>query len=586
MKAAGTIEPRSDRPWTASRLLNAETRRYPGAVLVGMVWALAFPLPGWAGLAWVVPGALLLIPAGLPGASTFRVGWVAGVVHHLMALRWLLSMPHAVGAVAGWLALSGYCAVYAGAWTWFARRVVLAMLGPGEAAIQPGATAGWLEWMRRLAQRSWLQRTIAWATLAAGWVTLEMIRARMFSGFAWNLLGGSQWRQVPLIQLASVTGVYGLSFLICWMSLALTGAWLIMGFRPGNCWGWTAEIRLPLLAVLLLAGWGFWTALELRHLRDTAPRSLQLALVQPSVPQTLQWDSAADAASFERILGLSEQALALKPEILVWPEGSFGLAQETWGRMTNRVISAQASWIFNTIGQDSHGRPVNSAMWLDADGRISGQYDKRRLVIFGEYIPLERWLPFMRWLTPIGSSFAAGGDPVSFVLRLNPTDPPVKVAPIICFEDTFPHGVREHVQSDTDFLLEITNDAWFGEGSAQWQHAANAAFRAVENGVPMVRAANNGLTQWFDAAGIIHELFGENGRVYQPGFLMVRLPVGQARPSTYYHRQGDVFGWTCVAWTAWTLVATHRSRAGKALEISWPGLGRKPGTPGARPPAG
>ena len=139
----------------------------------------------------------------------------------------------------------------------------------------------------------------------------------------------------------------------------------------------------------------------------------------------------------------------------------------------------------------------------------------------------------------------------------------MEIAPIICFEDTFPQGVRGHVRPDTDFLLELTNDAWFGESSAQWQHAANSAFRAVENGLPLVRAANNGLTQWFDAAGIPHEVFGENTNPYRPGFQMVEVPVGVARLPTFYNRRGDLFGWTCVAWSAWALLkAGFRRRGG------------------------
>lgn len=538
-------------------LVNPETRRYPLAAVVGLLWALAFPLPGWAGLAWIVPGGLFLATLGLPGIAAFRVGCVAGGVHYLVSLRWLLEMPHWAGSIAGWLALCGYCALFAGAWTW-----LTVLLTPsrrwtgGEPSEDP-----WLSSSRQLAALSWLPRATLWLILAVGWVALEMLRARLFTGFAWNLLGVSHWRQAPLIQIAAVTGVYGVSFLICWVSLALTGALLVLMHRPQDRWGWTAETRFPLLVALLVAGSGFWTVLGHRRNRDAAPQYIRLALIQPSVPQTLQWDPAADAASFAKILALSAQALALKPDVLVWPEGSFGLDDSTWPQITNLTTAAGASWIFNFTTYDAERHPLNSALWLDPAGQFRGQYDKRRLVLFGEYVPLERWLPFLRYVTPIGSSFAAGTEPVTMSLMPAATNLPVGISPIICFEDTFPQGVRTHVLPGTDFLLELTNDAWFGDSSAQWQHAANAAFRAVENGVPLVRSANNGLSLWFDAAGLPHDLFGEGGSVHQAGFQIVRIPVGMARHSTYYGRNGDVFGWTCVGWTVWVAgVAVWRNR--------------------------
>ena len=128
------------------------------------------------------------------------------------------------------------------------------------------------------------------------------------------------------------------------------------------------------------------------------------------------------------------------------------------------------------------------------------RYIKRKLVIFGEYVPLADWLPFLKYLTPIQGGFTPGRRPVSFPLP----GLRAKTSVLICFEDIFPHLVREHVDDDTDFLVNLTNNGWFGESAAQWQHAANAVFRAVENGLPLVRCANNGLTCWVDATMYIH----------------------------------------------------------------------------------
>jgi apolipoprotein N-acyltransferase len=124
--------------------------------------------------------------------------------------------------------------------------------------------------------------------------------------------------------------------------------------------------------------------------------------------------------------------------------------------------------------------------------------------------------------------------------------PHSKASPLICFEDTFPRVARKSVQSDTDFLVNLTNDGWFGDSAEQWQHMANSVFRCVENGVPLVRCCNNGVTCWIDANGRVREIFrDEAGSVYGAGAMTIDLPL-QNHAQTFYNRHGDWFGWTCV----------------------------------------
>ena len=135
------------------------------------------------------------------------------------------------------------------------------------------------------------------------------------------------------------------------------------------------------------------------------------------------------------------------------------------------------------------------------------------------------------------------------------------MAPIICFEDSFPHGVREHVSSTTGLLVNLTNDGWFGEGSAQWQHAANAVFRSVENGVPMVRSCNNGLSCWIDSFGQVRRYFGEeSGDIYGAGFVLFEIPLKQSGNMTFYNRYGDVFGWFCLGLSLVVLLMSFSKR--------------------------
>jgi apolipoprotein N-acyltransferase len=199
----------------------------------------------------------------------------------------------------------------------------------------------------------------------------------------------------------------------------------------------------------------------------------------------------------------------------------------------------------------------NAAFLVSPDGEIIERYCKRNLVIFGEYIPLVRWLPFIKWFTPIQDGFTAGGKPGAFVMN-RPDGRLVKTSPLICFEDTFPLLARDAATDETDFLVNITNDGWFGEGAAQWQHAAAAAFRAVEEGLPLVRCANTGLTCWIDSHGRVREFFAdERGSIYGPGFLSAQIPLraaGEKRAPTFYHEHGDGFGWSCVALTGLVLL--------------------------------
>jgi apolipoprotein N-acyltransferase len=366
----------------------------------------------------------------------------------------------------------------------------------------------------------------------------------------------------PLIQIASVTGIYGLSFLVIWISLSLLSAGLMIVLRPTTRSVWAGEIILPALVVAMLFNFGFR-----QMARESAPiRTLNVALLQPSIPQTLIWDSSRDMDRFHDLIRLSEQALTNRTDLLVWPEA----AVPSFARWNTNVYSAITNlvrqhrvWLI--LGSDDVARlppPAatdefeyyNASFLVSPDGEFVSRYRKRNLVVFGEYIPLVRWLPFIKWFTPIEGGFTPGERPVPFVL----TRPLVNTSPLICFEDTFPGTAREAADDDTDFLVNLTNNGWFGDSAAQWQHAASAVFRAVENGLPLVRCSNNGLTGWVDAQGRLRDVFhDEHGTIYGPGFLITQIPLlapGQHRAPTFYHQHGDWFGWACVGITGITLI--------------------------------
>ncbi len=529
--------------------------RYPWAIAAGLLLAAAFPKIGIAGFAWIAPALILLAAIGKPPRQTFRIGYVAGFVHYLASLYWLLLIPVPLvwkwAPVLGWTALSAFLALGLGAWTWLGWKFFPVALTTGEPATEPD----WVKLADRFGSAPWASRVVWSLACAALWVTDEMIVARIFGGFPWNLLGSSQYRLTPLIQVASITAIYGVSFFVVWMSLSLLSAGMAILRKPAMRSAWIGEIILPMAVI------GAAYALGYHKIMASAPPhpEITVALIQPSIPQTLIWNEAGDAQRFQELLRLSEQSLTNHPAVVIWPEAAVPKMvrydEDTFNAITRFAHDHKVWMIIGSDDAEPHPQPTktneadffNSSFLVSPDGTLAGRYRKRNLVMFGEYVP--GWLPFARYLTPIGGGFTPGDQPVPFHLSgLN-----VNVSVLICFEDVFPHLAREYVFDDTDFLVNLTNNGWFGEGAAQWQHAAGAVFRAVENAVPLVRCSNNGLTCWVGSHGQIREMFvsKEHG-IYGPGYLIVRIPTlfpGEKRVPTFYHQHGDWFGWGCVAFT-------------------------------------
>ena len=517
------------------------------AMGAGLLLAAAFPKPGIAGFAWAAPALMLFAAQGKSGGDAFRVGYVAGISFWLASLDWLLLIPVMGFPILGWVALSAFMAIYVGIWTW----LLAGKIGTG----------------------SWAQRNLWSLAGAAAWVAFEIFRAHFLGGFPWNLLGTSQYQLTPLIQIAAISGVYGVSFLVGWVSLAMFSAGRAIFSRPDSRFAWQPEVFLPLLVVAILFAVG---CLQMRTPPNTNTHSLRITLIQPSVPQNLIWDSGANSSRFQQLLALTEQALTNQTDLLIWPEAALPEFDEaSYNAITNLVRTHHVWMIFNAddmvwranAKNQNDYDDFNSAFLIDPDGKLVGVYHKRKLVIFGEYIPLVRWLPFVKWFTPIQGGYAAGKLPMQFEInrwggtpgepstisvensgsRTRSPHPAVKTAPLICFEDMFPQTARQSVRDDTGFLVNLTNDGWFGDGAEQWQQAAAGIFRAVENGVPLVRCCNNGVTCWIDAHGQVRQIFKDKiGGIYGIGAMTFELPVPDEKSApTFYNRHGDWFGWVC-----------------------------------------
>ena len=530
--------------------LPAEPARCALAILAGVMLAISFPHWSVAGFAWIAPGLILASAAGTRGKEAFRLGFIAGLANWLVGIYWLLLIPVKFAPIVGWLLLSAFLSLYTGLWVWLAWK---------SYPLVPNQEVTLRDAPRWFYGSTAFQRLIWCFSCAAFWTAIEMVQGRFLSGFPWNFLGTSQYKMLHFIQFSSYTGVYGVSFLVVWFSVSLICAFVAMFQNPANRWNTFREILLPGAAVVFALFSGSWFMKQARY---PSPE-IKIALVQPSIPQTAIWDPAENASRFQQLLELSERALAEKPDILVWPEAAVP-SQFRWD--TNRydgftvkesiIRLAQQHKVWLLFGADDaepSGDKVNfynSAFAVSPEGKLSAAYRKRQLVMFGEYVPLSRVLPFLKDFTQVYGEFTPGTAPIPFKLD----SLGVTTTVLICFEDLFPHLAREYVDPDTDFLLNLTNNGWFGESAAQWQHGVGAVFRAIENGLPLVRCANNGLSCWIDAQGALHEVYFPNDskNIYRAGYKIARVPVlkGQPRPVTFYTRHGDIFGWACVAFTA------------------------------------
>ncbi len=505
---------------------------YLPAIAAGILLALAFPKANVAGFAWIAPALLVFAARSKSAGDALRVGYVGGLAFWLATLHWLLLIPAPGYPILGWLALSALLALFFAAWLCL------------------------INWNAEF----WSGRLLWSLSGAAVWVALEMVRARILGGFPWNFIGVSQFQMTPLIQIASVTGVYGVSFLVVWASLSLYSAGRIIFLKPKSPF---AEVILPLVVVLGLFAWG-----EFRMTGEQPPpATLPVTLVQPSIPQTLIWDETANSNRFEQLVMMSADTLTNGGNLLVWPESAVPeLTDATYDAITNFAGAHHVWLIFNADDVvQKPGLPnnqydvFNAAFLIDPAGNLAGIYHKQKLVMFGEYIPLATWLPIVKWFTPITGSYQAGNQPAQFALigravmqvGLNnpaPASPGqiIWTSPLICFEDMFPQLARRAARRDTDFLVNLTNDGWFGDSAEQWQHMAGALFRTIENGIPLVRCCNNGVTCWIDGFGRVREIFrDQNGTIYGPGAMTIDLPI-QPHVPTFYNRHGDWFGWSCV----------------------------------------
>ena len=434
------------------------------ALAGGGVWGLAFGQDPWQVASWAALAPLVLL-LGAPGRPRWRflLGWLHGLAAWLAAIPWIIPTLRTYGEMP--LSLAAVCLLLVAAY--------LALFHAAFAALgarlwgRPGAAGG----------------ALALAGLPALWVALEWLRGVLFGGFPWNLAGYA-WLEVPgALPAAAWIGAWGVSFLVV---LASTGLALALARRAP---AWAAlGVLVPLLVLALGARWG---AGEPRRPGEMPPaRGRPVRILQPNIPNAVAVDWDQVAANYGRVLAMSREACT-PGALVVWPESAawpYSFADDAFFRHDLETLTAGGGCtvLFNSI-HPHDGRFFNSAFVLGPDG-ASARYDKRHLVPFGEYVPFGGLFAWVDKLARNAGDFQAAEE-----LTLLPWGDE-RLGLAICYEIVFPAEVAEAVREGATILTTITNDAWYGDTAAPWQHHAAARFRAAETRRPLLRAAITGVS--------------------------------------------------------------------------------------------
>jgi len=480
-------------------------RRLVAALALGALAVLALPpffgLPilfvSFTGLVWLIDGA-----AKGPGAwrRVLAAGWCFGFAHFSIGLYWITNALLVDAATHGWLAPFAV----AGLSLYFAIYPALACLAASWAP--PGA------W--RI------------AALAAAWAVAEWARGVALTGFSWNLVSTALAFDAAALQGAAVVGGYGLSLAVVVLAAAPA---LASRAATGRIAPW--PLAAAALLALVLAGGGLMRT-ALAPDPDDAATQVTLRVVQGNIPQRLKWRRDLANRHFQTYLNLSRASGAGVPDVVIWPETAlpFSLNGDPARlRLLHRAVPRDGVLITGAVRTTppvpGPGRIWNAVVAVTGSG-LAATYDKHHLVPFGEYVPGRGLLPIDK-ITPGRLDFTAGPGPATVSV---PGLPPF--SPLVCYEAIFPGAVTGRGPRPA-WLLNLTNDGWFGRSTGPYQHLAAARMRAVEEGLPLVRAANTGISAVIDPWGRVLARLPLGRR----GVIERRLPAASA--PTVYSRLGN-----------------------------------------------
>ena len=507
------------------------------SALTGVLLVLSFPNYHLDWLAWVAFVPLLLGIREKRPWQAFFMCWLCGAIFFIGITPWWIKEFQFVSILAsglGYLYLSFYFALFGLLLSLILKIIKLPLL-----------------------------------VAAPIWVALEYLRSNLFFlAFPWALLGHTQYLKLPIIQMASSTGVYGVSFVIVMANAAIAD--IIVHFvSPSpptlSPQGRGRFLSSPLyqgffvLAVILAIWGGGWQALRQNH----PGKVLSVAVAQGNIPQKIKWNREYREQIISHYEILTEEAARSKPQLTVWPEAAtpgFVLNDLSLlrrmasmvGRVKTYLLVGSAEYPkFSTSPAKLRPGRGNTALFFSPEGRVLGQYLKIRLVPFGEYIPYENIIPWPDFIVQRGKrNFDIAGSEAT-LFRVDE----IQFGTLICWEVLFPDLTRDFVKKGADFVINITNEAWFGKIAFPYQMLSSCAFRAVENRVNLVRCANTGVSCFIDPYGRVTGRVTNGGEdIFVSGTLTQKIFISP--PGTFYTRHGDLLVYGCIAFLVAIVVWT------------------------------
>ena len=475
---------------------------------------------GW--LAWVALVPLLFSISGRSAKYGFLVSGICGITFFTGYFSWLFEV-------------GSYSLIHH------------AMLG----VLYLGPLFGIFGWFYGRITRCW-GLTPALCTTSFIWVSLEYIRANFsFLAIPSAILGHSQYQHPLILQFVSITGNYGLSFLIVWVNAAITAAVLRL-FRGGSLKPVSAlPSKSGTIAMLSVAAAMIGMALiygQMTLSGSVGRQEVKVSVLQGNIAQAKKWDPNFAGAIMSTYLDLSKAAAKDQPALIVWPEAATpGFVLKKIGLLKQTVRLIQQTKTHYLIGSSEYpkfqksasdqNKTGNSALFFAPDGKVLGQYLKTRLFPFAEYVPYENTISWPEFIVPEERrrSHVAGKEFNLFEIS------GAKFGVVICWEIAFPSVFRKFVKNGADFMINITNEAWFMESSYPYQYVAISVLRAVENRVSIARAANTGISCFIDPFGRVTDILqDENGKdLFIKGYLTRNMTL--SRQKTFYTAYGDVF---------------------------------------------
>jgi apolipoprotein N-acyltransferase len=471
------------------------------APAAGAVWAACFAREPLGVAPWLALAPLFLLLAVARGRrGAFGLAWLHGTAFWLVSIPWVVPTLETFGGLASWLSvlLLVGLALYLGLFTGVFGALGLPLWRSGWQST--GTGGGWL----------------ALLGLPGLWIALEWLRGWLLTGFPWNLAGYA-WTGVPgALPLAAWIGVWGVGFLAVAVNAAVALAVVRRSPR--------AAAPVLLGALLLLPVAGRYAAAPGPEPdpddRRALPAGVPVRIVQPAIYNQVVYDPAVTRAGYERLFRLSEEACDRPGALVVWPESAawpFELGRDpAFARDVESFVQRTGcALLLNSThrADEEAGLYYNSAYLVAPRGGEPARYDKRHLVPFGEYVPLAGVFSFIDSLARSAGDYTAAEE-----LRLLPWGAQ-ELGAAICFEVTFPGEVADLVRAGATVLVTLTNDAWYGDTWAPWQHFRAARWRAAETRRPLLRAAITGVSGVIEADGSVRQVLG----VGEEGILRARI---------------------------------------------------------------